>query len=509
MSFTINCIGQLPKDIWKKVICLREYDDCAQHPQICYSVDKLWVLGTDVHLDGSGGLTLYLYDTLGTLLDYTKINNCISDPNLNKYTLKPAYSSSFGGRGVVIAYQNNCDHPNFGICKIFNYVYENNTIKQIWQNSIDIGSIVNKQVINDYCYGAPILQSTGNEYILINNFSTNSNYQNSLIGFINKNGSYYKNTWFKDVSFLNIEKSYDLFGTFKGINGIYEDYSGSPILAKFKFNNNNILERTWSKDLYKYFSSQYQEININDIYFVNDIAYVAHSIKSQNGSEIHRIDKFDFSTSEVQIWNSNEFVPVQLNVGLSRISHLALPGNGFLYYTSGKLLLKSKEMSNSSKPIAGWKIDMFSSNPYESPLYNFFYLNEYETIYGLNNNSNFDDLKINGITFDCSEPYYIYTNYWWLYKKSKSASSSIHNVTDKDAGFSIYPNPSNSLINLSIKGERIKSYKVSNSFGIICKENVLEESLNQIDINDLIPSLYNLWIYTESGKIISKKFIKI
>jgi len=85
--------------------------------------------------------------------------------------------------------------------------------------------------------------------------------------------------------------------------------------------------------------------------------------------------------------------------------------------------------------------------------------------------------------------------------------SSLNNPENEivDNSVSVYPNPTSSLVNISIDNDEVNKVSIYTVTGELIKEF---EGVNSFLVNDLSNGLYFLKIETQSGKIISKKIIK-
>ena len=78
------------------------------------------------------------------------------------------------------------------------------------------------------------------------------------------------------------------------------------------------------------------------------------------------------------------------------------------------------------------------------------------------------------------------------------------------SSFAIYPNPANSIINLSVAGVDLSDYKVtiSDMLGRTVYNSVLNSTNNAINVSSFSEGVYNMSISTGSKTMITKKFIK-
>ncbi|MHB8260153.1 MAG: T9SS type A sorting domain-containing protein [Bacteroidia bacterium] len=87
--------------------------------------------------------------------------------------------------------------------------------------------------------------------------------------------------------------------------------------------------------------------------------------------------------------------------------------------------------------------------------------------------------------------------------------SSIHKIASIDEQVTIYPNPSNGLVNLKISefdNSKTTSVEIFNTIGEYMHRQIIKSSNCQIDVSDLAEGIYNLSISSNDGTI-NKKLV--
>ena len=293
-------------------------------------------------------------------------------------------------------------------------------------------------------------------------------------------------------------------------------YCDNNPLVNLDVTENPKLKKLWCREV------DVNQLNLSNNQLLEDLAFSSNQITT-----IDLLDKLYLKNLEIgtsQLFNldlSNNLLLERVTVNNTAIETLDLSNNSLLYYLNisendlltelnVSSLTNIRDMYCYSNMIEALDLSL-NTNLLQVKLFlnNLNYLNikngNNEDIYEINTRLNPNLLCIEVDSTDGAQPFnfHIDSQTQFMENCSEPAPLLANNQISID-DISVFPNPTNNILNIKSQGRDVETIKIITVQGILIKE--ISKS-TQIDVSELATGVYFIQVLSE-GKSITKKFIK-